>query len=893
MPDWKKEISERLAELRLPPTRETEIVDELAQHLEDRYEELLLGGASEEEAHRAALVELSESELLAHELRRIEHPVKQEPVILGAKEMTMPRDLWQDLRYGLRTLRKSPGFTAVAVLSLALGIGANTAIFSLVNGILLRPLPFKNPEQLVFISERSQRIPVMAVSIPNFIDWQAQNHIFEQMAAFIDQTYNLTGIEESERVLGRMVTANYFPLLGVQPSLGRNFKPEEDQPGGARVVILSDGFWQRRFGSDEHILGRTLTLDNNLYTVIGVMPRELSVLSQPSEVWTSLGNVSNRLMFRGFHWGTFVYARRKPGITLAQARAEMDTIAKRLQEQYPETNKGEDISVEDLTGWFVRESRITLWLLLGAVGFVLLIVCVNVASLLLARSADRQRELAIRLALGAGRGRVIRQLLTESMLLALSASILGLLLGYWGMQGLKVLLPENTPRLNEVYIDGRVLAFTIGIAILTGLVFGLAPGLLAARNGLSNTLKEGAQSAVGGRSRLRGALVVAEVAMSVVLLIGAGLMIKSFLRAQHADLGFDPARILSFRVSLPESSYSEPQKRSVFLTGLIERLKTLPGVEAAGTTTLLPLASGPSTTTFAVEGQPPPSPNQQPVTDLVFVSADYFRTLRMPLERGRYFTEQDTANTTPVAIVDETVAKAYWPGEDPIGKRIELNWPNFREPRFTIIGIVKHVKNYGLDEPSRFETYVPYTQDPRSPGFTMVLRTSVDPAGLVPSVRQRVRELDKNLPVYDVRTSEAYVALQLAQRRLLMTLLGLFAGVAVLLAAVGIYGLLSYVVTLRRHEIGLRMALGAQNTDVVKLIVRQGLGLTLLGIIMGLLGALALTRIMTKLLFEVSTTDPVTFAGIPLLVVAVALLACYVPARRAAKVDPLVALRYE
>ena len=799
-------------------------------------------------------------------------------------------EVFQDLRFGLRMLLKNPGFTLIATFTLALGIGANTAIFSLVNGILLRPLPFKDPEQLVFLSERSEQVPEMAVSFPNYLDWRAQNRVFEQMAAFLDQTFNLTGEEGTERLLGRMVTADYFAVLGVQPRLGRSFTPEEDKPGGARAVILSDVFWRRRFGADPNVLGRTLTLNNDLYTVIGVMPKEFVLPAQTTELWTSLGLVSNRLMFRGFHYGTRVYARRKAGVTLAQAQAEMETIARRLGEHYPETNKGNDIPVTDLTTSFVGDIRATLWLLLGAVGFVLLIACSNVASLLLARATSRQREIAIRRALGAGQGRILRQLLTESVLLALAASVAGLLLGFWGMHALKALLPENTPRLDEVRMDGWVLAFSLGSALLTGLLFGVAPALQAARAESNKTLKEGA---LGGRSRLRGALVVAEVALSLVLLVGAGLMLKSLVRVQQADVGFDAAKLLSLQLSLSESAYAEPEKRSALLQQLTERLKTLPGVEAAAITTLLPLGSGPSTTTFAVEGQPPVAPEQRPVTDLVFVSPDYFHALRIPLLRGRYLTEQDRADTAPVAVVDETVAQAYWPGQDPLGKRIELNWPNFKETRFTIVGVIRHVKNYGVDQPSRFETYVPYFQDPRSPNFTLVLRTSVEPASVTTAVRAAVRALDRSLPIYEVRTLEEYVARRLAERRLSVILLGFFAAVAVLLAVVGLYGLLSYAVSQRTHEIGLRLALGAQRLDVLTLVIRQGLGLTLAGVGVGFIGAFALTRVMNKLLFEVSATDPTIFASIPLLLVLVALLACWLPARRATKVNPLTALRHE
>jgi putative ABC transport system permease protein len=899
MPNWKQLVRVRLALLHLPPERELEIVEELALHLETAYETALAKGLGEETAKAQALAQITDWPLLESELARAEAPLRKlqwaqtaEPWIERKGGMRM-ETLWQDLRYGARMLLKQPGFTLIVVLTLALGIGANTAIFSLVNGILLRSLPFKDPAQLVFLSERSQRVPVMAVSFPNFLDWRAQNQVFEQMAAFLDQTFTLTGVEESERLVGRMVTADYFALLGVQPSLGRTFTPEEDKPGGARVVILSAGFWQRHFAGDPNVLGRTLTLNNDLYTVIGVMPKECVIPAQPTELWTSLGLVSNRLMFRGFHYGTRVYARRKPGITLAQARAEMDAIAKRLQEKYPETNKGKDIPVEDLTAWLARETKPTLFLLWGAVGFVLLIACVNAASLLLARAAGRQREMAVRMALGARPGRIIRQLLTESVLLAFCACVVGLLLGFWGMQGLKALLPETTPRLAEVQMDGWVLAFSVSVALLTGLLFGLAPALQAARTELNRTLKDGARSGLGGRSRLRGALVVAEVALSLVLLIGAGLIMKSFLRAQQAEVGFDPAPLLSFRLALPEPAYAEPQKRSAFLQQLTERLKTLPGVEAAAVTTLLPLGSGPSTTTFAVADQPPSAPDQRPVTDLVFVSPDYFRALRLPLLRGRYLTEQDRADTTPVAVVDETVAQTYWPGQDPIGKRIELNWPNFRESRFTIVGVVRHVKNYGVDQPSRFETYVPYLQDPRSPAFTLVLRTSVEPTSLTAAVRANVRELDRSLPIYEVRTMEEYVARQFGQRRLSMLLMSLFAGVAVVLAAIGIYGLLSYSVTRRTHELGLRLALGAGRNDVLKLVIGQGMKLALSGVALGVAAAFALTRSIASLLFDVSPTDPLTFVVIPLLLIAVALLACYLPARRATKVDPLVALRSE
>jgi putative ABC transport system permease protein len=686
------------------------------------------------------------------------------------------------------------------------------------------------------------------------------------------------------------VTHEYFTVFGAQPLLGRTFSPEEDKPGAPLVVVLGHGLWQRRFGGGPNILGQALTLNNDSYTVIGVMA---AGQTPAAELWTSLGRRADHphLSNRGIAPGLIVHARRKPGVTLRQAQAEMDALASRLERQYP-ANQGVSIRVADLAEINVRQTRPTLLVLFGAVAFVLLIACVNLANLLLTRALARQREIVVRMALGAGRGRIIRQTLAESVLLSFCAGLVGLLLGYSGMDALVSLAPANTPRITEVRMDGWVLAFNASLALMTGLLFGLAPASQATRANLNETLKEGGRGATGTRSYMHGALVVVQVAFALVLLIGAGLMLKSFLRLQKADLGFNPERVLSLRFALPQLGYAEPEKRLTFVAELLNRLNALPGAEAAGVTSVLPLSGSSTTATFTTEARPTPAPGEASATDLAWITQDYFQALGVRLLRGRAFNDHDVENSPPVVVVDDTLARSAWPGQDALGKQIRINFGDWNGPWRTVVGVVQHVKNYGADQPSRFEAYLPHSQDPVS-GGAIVLRTTTAPATMAPAVRAQIRALDENLPVYNVQTMEDYVANQLGERRLALILLGAFALVAIVLAAVGIYGVLSYAVSRRTHETGIRRALGAQRRDVLQLIIGQGMKLATLGTVVGLAAAFALTRLMNALLFEVSATDPFTFAGTALALTIVSVLACWIPAWRATKVDPLTALRYE
>lgn len=803
--------------------------------------------------------------------------------------------LLQDLRFGARMLLKNPAVTAIAVIALALGIGANSAIFSIVNAVLLRPLPFNDPDRLVFISETSQQVPNMSVSFPNFVDWATQNQVFDEMAIFRGQSFNLTGGDTPERIQGAQVSASLFTTLGVTPVYGRVFVDDEDRPGGNRVVLLSERLWQRRFGSAPDMVGKDLILNGESYTVVGILPAEFQFPSPLTEMWASLGRVTDQpgMNTRGNHPGIYSVGRLKQGTSLDQARAEMNTIASRLEQEYPDTNKGNGILVSMLYDQVVQNIRPALLVLLGAVGFVLLIACANVANLLLARAASRQKEISIRTALGAGRLRIVRQLLTESVLLSLVGGGLGLLLAYWGVGLLISASPPGIPRLNDAGIDLQVLGFAVGVSVLTGIVFGLAPAFQASKTDLNETLKEGGRSgASASRHRLRSGLVIFEVAVSLVLLIGAGLMIKSFLRLQQESPGFDPANVLSMQISLPVTKYTNEQQRRAFSQQLLERVETLPGVHSAGVINPLPMGGGGWQTGFVVEGLPAPGPGEVPSTDIARISADYFDVMRIRLLKGRYFTRQDTETAPRVAIVDETFANRYWPEEDPLGKRIKLGGPQSTEPWLTIVGVVNHVKNYGVDQDSRVETYIPYVQSPTT-GLTLMVRADGDPTALTSAVRSRIKEVDSDLPIYNVNTMEQLLANSVAPRRLSMFLLTVFAAVALLLAAVGIYGVMSYSVTQRTHEIGVRMALGAQKGHILKQVVGHGLRLTAIGLAIGLAASFLVTGLMSSLLFGVKATDPLTFAGIPLVLAVVALVATYIPARRATKVDPMVALRYE
>ena len=808
--------------------------------------------------------------------------------------------LIQDLRYGIRMLARSPGFTVVAVITLALGIGANTAIFSVVNTVFLRPLPYPDADRLVVINESSKPMLEGPVSYPNFLDWQAQNQVFEHMAAFQGEALTLVGVKVPESMPSLNVSADFFPTLGVNLIYGRSFLPSEDKAGAMPAVIMSYGLWQRRFGADPGLIGKSLSLKGTLgtrdFTVVGILPRDYAFYA-PAELYVPIGlwGADGYLMKRENHDRTLALARLKPSVSLEQARAQMETIASRLRQQYPETNTGFGVTITPLRERVVGHVRRAVLVLLGAVGFVLLIACVNVANLLLARSTGRQREVAIRVALGAGRRRMIRQLLTESVLLALAGGMAGLLLGLWSSSALAPLIPPGFP-VQRIPIGDRVLGFTLLISLLTGIAFGLAPALHASKPDLNEALKEGGRSLTEslGHHRLRGLLVVCEVALALVLLISAGLMIQSFRQLLRVDPGFNPRGVLTMGLDMSDPKYqTNPARFMAFNAQLLERVRAVPGVQYAGTVRPLPLGGGRSTMPFYRDDRPVPSGENFPAADWHAVSPGYFQAMGIRLARGRDFADSDNQNTLQVAMISEGLARRYWPDEEPIGKRLRIGTPEMGLPWFTVVGVVGDTRPYGLEASAPAELYISCLQLGSWVDMSLVVRTASNPLGVAAGVRDQVLALDKEMVLGDVQTMEQRLAGTLAGRRTNMLILGIFASLALVLAAVGIYGVMSYLVGFRTHEIGVRMALGAGRSDVLKLVAGQGLGLTLIGVGVGLAGAFGLTRFLASMLYGVHPTDLATFAAVSLGLMAVALLACCIPARRATKVDPMVALRYE
>ncbi|MGA9770147.1 MAG: ABC transporter permease [Blastocatellia bacterium] len=802
--------------------------------------------------------------------------------------------LFQDVRYGARMLLKSPAFTLVAVAALALGIGANTAIFSVINAVLLRPLPYEEVDRILTVWENDTKTGEKedGASPANFLDWRDQNQVFAQLATAEPFGHTLTGSNEPERFRSWLVSEGFFDILKVAPLYGRTFLPEEHQAGNERVVIMGEALWRQRFGADPGLVGQSLMLNGQPHTVVGIMPRSVEIPSGRM-MWSPLVFRDSYKQYRSSAYFK-VIGRLKAGVTSQQAQQEMTAIQSRLAEQYPQDNKEKGVVVVPLTEQIRAQSRPALLLLLGAAGFVLLIACANVANLLLARGAERQKEFAIRAALGAVRARLIRQLITESVFLSLMGGLSGALLARWGVDLVMAFSPGNLPRGAEIGFDGRVLFFAIGMSALTALVFGLAPAIQFSKPDLQHTLKEGGRAAAdsSARHRLRNALVVSEIALSLVLLVGAGLLIRSFTRLLQVDPGFAADNAVSLEVHVWGPARTG-QQRAAFFEQTIDRISALPGVQAAGAVSALPFHDNSIviTGTFTIEDQPQPPPGTEPSAYLTAATSDYFTAMSIPLRRGRFFTRFDRAGAPPVVLIGETLARRYWPNEDPVGKKIKLGFFGETATR-EIIGIVGDARHKGLDSDPRAEIFLPHLQEPYG-SMTYIVRTTGDPSLLLQAVKGEIWAVNKNLPFSSVATIEELVSRSLGERRFNLLLLGSFAAIALALASLGIYGLISFSTSRRTHEIGVRMALGAQTSDILRMILKEGMMLTVAGVGLGLAASMALTRLLSSFLFGVSSTDPLVYTGVSLLLAAVALLACYIPARRAMKIDPGVALRYE
>ncbi|HZE69143.1 MAG TPA: ABC transporter permease [Pyrinomonadaceae bacterium] len=856
---------------------EAELNEELRYHLERQIEVNTAAGMSVEEARYAALRAMHGLDQRKEECRDM-------------RRVRLIEDLWQDFRFSLRSLLKRPGFTAIALLALALGIGANTAIFSLVNAVILQPLPYRDPDRLISVYGTRNRSTQGSVGPTDFLDYRSQNKTFEQFAASGSMMLpmNLTGSGEPERLNASIITGNYFDTFGVRPALGRGFSLENEKTGQDHVTVLSHAFWQTRFGGDPNIVNKTINLDGKAYEVLGVMPAEV-VLPQPAQLWVPINfdadpemKMRNARFLRGI-------GRLKEGVTLDQAQTDTDLIAAQLEQQYPDSNTGWSLRLIPLREILVGGSRTMLFILFGAVGFVLLIACANVANLLLVRAAARQKEIAMRTALGASRLRIIRQMITESLLLAIFGGALGALLAVAGVKLLVSLGEDNIPRTANVKIDATVLAFTLLISLATGLLFGLAPAIRTMKENLVDALKDGIRggSEATVKNRTRSLLVVFESAIAVMLLIAAGLLIRSLVALQNVDPGFDPNNVLTLRVDLPRQKYNTPEKASNFFEQLETRVAGLPGVEAVGLITDLPLSGEARDMPYRVEGRPATS--DIAFVDFRRVNKNYFSAMRIPLRRGRNFTEQEVRQSDKAIVVSQAFVDSVFPNEEALGKRLII-WSGIRNEPYEIIGIVGDTRYQSLQGEPSATMYVPTRE---LLFVNLVIRTQGDPLSLVGGVRKEVNALDPDLPIAAIRPMTEWVAMSAAGARYRTTLLGLFALLAMILAATGIYGVMSYSVAQRTQEIGVRMALGARPLDVLKLVVRQGMMLALIGVIVGLAGALALTRVMSSLLFGVTERDPITFVAVAALLIVVAFISCFVPAHRATRVDPLIALRCE
>jgi putative ABC transport system permease protein len=862
--------------------RERDFADELESHLQMHVDDNIRAGMSPLEARRVAVMKLGGVEQTKEAYR---------------DRSTIPflESVGQDLLFTFRQLRKHPVFTITAIVMVALGIGANSAIFSSIHSLLINPLPFRDVDRVAVLWEKvpSQGRNRSESSLANYLDWRVRSKSFEHLSVYRSLNANLTGVQPPERIVGFQVSANFFEVVGVKPIIGRGFSADEDQPGKASVAILGYGLWQRRFGGAPNIIDKTIELNGVKRTVIGVLPSDFNY-PPGVDVLTPL-TMTNELTGNRATHVYLVIGRVRSGVTFPAAQAELDTIAKVLEQQYPQTNSGAGVVIYPILEDTVRFYKTAVLTFMAAVGFVLLIVCANVANLVLARACDRRKEMALRAALGAGRWRIVRLLLAESLTLALIGGALGALVGYWGIHLLRALNPGEAakfvPGWDRMGFNLPVFAFNLMLSILSGLLFGLAPAWQVAKTDLNYLLKEGGRQTSAGAHRLRGLLVVTEVALSLMLLISAGLLMRTFLKLVNTDAGFNPANLMTMSISLPDARYAEEPKRAAFFRQLVERIQTIPGVQSAAAVSHLPLGGRNASNPFLIEGLPEPPPGQNPFGRHRTCTPDYFLTMGIPVLKGRAFSDQDDAKAPPVVIVNETLARTYWPNEDAIGKRIRIAGPPNEFPWMQIVGVVRDVR-HELSSPVTSDFFRPIAQDVRS-SMIVVAKTTGDPLSVGASMRQQVWNMDKDQPVYQLRSMEQVRDFSISLYSFSSASLALFAGIAVLLAAMGIYGVMSYAVSQRTQEIGIRIALGARQRDVLTMVVRNGMSLAVIGIVAGLAGAIAMTRLLANLLFGVSPTDVVTFSLVTLGLLLVALLACYIPARRATKVDPLIALRSE